>query len=290
MLTATSVNPNVTLHGGKKGFDKVLWGVKRFGCEPDPFVEFCYRSFDGEEGFPGDVDVSITYTLSGDFELRTEMEALPINKATPISLAQHTYWNFAGHDSGDILGHYVCIQASHITPVNEHLIPKGDYLPVHDTPFDFRNLRQIRESFGNVPGGYDHNYVLENVDNDRNNVHFAARVKDMESGRVMDLFTNAPGIQFYTGNFISEMEGKNGSKYYKHSGLCLETEETHGFPNAVNQSNFVPVVYRPGQVYKHCMIHVFYRMNRAFMRRTVTVISTQVPNAKAHMNSRLYFR
>ncbi|MCO5614507.1 hypothetical protein L7F22_068790 [Adiantum nelumboides] len=253
-LAATTNNPDITLHGGKKGFDKVLWGVKEFGCSPHPFVQFVYHSFDGEEGFPGEVDVSVTYRLSGDFELCTEMEAVPLNKSTPINLAQHSYWNLAGHDSGDILGHHICIRASYITPINEHFIPTGEYLSVDGTPFDFRYSRRIKDSISNVSGGYDHNYIFDKENKVQGDVHFAARVEDTRSGRVMELFTNAPGMQFYTGNFVPDMQGKNGSKYCKHSGLCLETQ---GLPNAINQPNFPTIVHKPGQVYKHIMIHRF---------------------------------
>ncbi|MCO5586308.1 hypothetical protein L7F22_040247 [Adiantum nelumboides] len=239
---------------GKKGFDKVLWGVKEFGCSPHPFVQFVHHSFDGEEGFPGEVDLSVIYRLSGDFELCTEMEAVSLNKPTPINLAQHSYWNLAGHDSGDILGHHICIRASCITPVNEHFIPTGEYLFVDGTPFDFRYSRRIKDSISNVSGGYDHNYVFDKEEKVQGDVHFAARVEDTRSGRVMELFTNAPGMQFYTGNFVPDMQGKNGSKYSKHSGLCLETQ---GLPNALNQPNFPTIVHKPGQVYKHIMIHRF---------------------------------
>lgn len=254
-LVATTSNPDITLHGGKKGFDKVLWEVKEMGCNPDPFVQFVYHSFDGEEGFPGDVDVSVTYRLSGDFELRTEMEAIPNNKSTPINLAQHSYWNLAGHQSGDILGHYVRLWASHITPVNEQLIPTGEFLSVDGTPFDFKDARRIGDHIIDVPGGYDHNYVLGNDANDEGDLHLAARIKDLETGRVMDVLTNAPGMQFYTGNFVPDIEGKDGSKYRKHSGLCLETQ---GLPNAVNQPKFPSIIYNPGQLYRHIMVHRFY--------------------------------
>lgn len=257
-LVATTSNPDITLHGGKKGFDKVLWEVKEVKHNPDPSVQFVYHSFDGEEGFPGDVDVSVTYKLSREFELRTDMEAVPINKSTPISLAQHSYWNLAGHQSGDVLGHNVCIWASHITPVNEGLIPTGEFLPVDGTPFDFKDPRTISDCIDNVPGGYDHNFVLNSNVEAEDDLHLAARVKDPASGRVMDLLTNAPGMQFYTGNFLYDMEGKYGSKYRKHSGLCLETQ---GLPNAVNQPKFPSVVFSPGQVYKHAMVHRFYTEN-----------------------------
>ena len=183
------------------------------------------------------------------------MEAIPKNKTTPISLAQHTYWNLSGHQSGDILGHIVLIWADHITPVSEELIATGEYMPVHGTPFDFTKATTISKAIHEVPGGYDHNFVLNVNAETEEDLHLAARVKDPYCGRVMDLLTSAPGLQFYTGNFLSYIEGKDGSIYQKHSGLCLETQ---GFPNAVNQPNFPSIIVSPGQVYKHVMLHRFY--------------------------------
>jgi aldose 1-epimerase len=206
-------------------------------------------------GFPGDVDVSVTYILSGDYELRTEIRAIPLNKSTPISLAQHTYWNLSGHDNGDILGHNICIKANYITPLDKDSIPTGEMLLVDNTPFDFRKPHEIRDQMKHVSGGFDHNFVLKGDMKNEDGLYLAATVKDPKSGRAMDLLTNVPGMQFYTGNFISDTKGKNGSTYKKHSGLCLETQ---GFPNAVNEPKFPPVVYNPGQVYVHTMLHRFY--------------------------------
>ena len=197
----------------------------------------------------------MTYTLSGDYELLTEMKAVPVKKSTPISLAQHTYWNLSGHGNGDILGHNVCIKADYITPVDNDLIPTGEMLSVHGTPFDFRKPHEIRDQMKDVSGGYDHNFVLNGNPEAEGGLYLAATVKDPNSGRAMDLLTNARGMQFYTGNFISDTKGKNGVRYKKHSGLCLETQ---GLPNAVNQPKFPSVVYNPGQVYIHTMLHRFY--------------------------------
>ncbi|XP_057843051.1 uncharacterized protein LOC131052408 [Cryptomeria japonica] len=244
--------PN-TLHGGEKGFDKVVWKVEEQKDGETPSIKFSYHSHDGEQGFPGDLDVTATYTLNGKMELRLDMEAIPRNKPTPVSLAQHTYWNLAGHNSGDILGHSVQLWGSHVTPVDDKLIPTGELLPVEGTPFDFRIAKIIGSTIDQVPGGYDHNYVLDCGETNDGLKH-AVKVKDPSSSRVLDLWTNAPGMQFYTGNFVNGITGKGGAVYNKHAGLCLETQ---GFPNAVNQLNFPSIIVSPGEVYKHSMVYKF---------------------------------
>lgn len=244
--------PN-TLHGGKIGFDKVVWKVEERKDGENPSVKFSYHSHDGEQGFPGDLDVSATYTLSGNLELRLDMEAVPRNKPTPVSLAQHTYWNLAGHNSGDILDHSVQIWGSHVTPVDENLIPTGELLPIKGTPFDFTNEKIVGSTISEVPGGYDHNYVLD-CGESMDGLKHAIKVEDPSSSRVLDLWTNAPGMQFYTGNFLDGVVGKGGAVYGKHAGLCLETQ---GFPNAVNQANFPSIIVSPGEVYRHTMVYKF---------------------------------
>eukprot|EP00249_Psilotum_nudum_P019750 c27402_g2_i1 orf=687-1244(+) len=183
------------------------------------------------------------------------MQAIPKLKATPVSLAQHTYWNLAGHNSGDILGHFVRIWASHVTPVDDKFIPTGELIPVQGTPFDFLEGSTIGRRIDQVPGGYDHNYALDSSVKAEGDLHWAARVKDTGSGRVMDVLTSAPGMQFYSGNFLDHIKGKGGAVYNKHAGLCLETQ---GFPNAVNEPKFPSVIASPGQVYKHVMVHKFH--------------------------------
>ena len=181
------------------------------------------------------------------------MEATPHDKATPISLAQHTYWNLAGHNSGDILNHSVQIWGKHITPVDENTIPTGEIMPVEGTPFDFTTEHKIGERITDVPGGYDHNYVLDCGD-EQNGVKHAAKLRDPSSLRTLDLWTNALGMQFYTANYVSGITGKGGAVYEKHAGVCLETQ---GFPNAINQPNFPSVVVQPGEKYKHTMLFEF---------------------------------
>ena len=181
------------------------------------------------------------------------MEALPENKATPVNLAQHTYWNLAGHDSGSILTHYIQIWANHYTPVDETTVPTGEILPVNGTPFDFTSEKRIGQDIDKVGLGYDHNYVLDCGD-EKMGLKHAARVRDPSSKRVLDLWTTAPGVQFYSGNYVNGIKGKGGVVYGKHAGLCLETQ---GFPNAVNQPNFPSIVYQPGQKYQHSMLFEF---------------------------------
>lgn len=247
-------NGNNTLHGGKRGFDKVLWRVKRVRNGPRPSIQFAYHSYDGEQGFPGVLDVYATYTLSGPGELTLEMKAIPRTKATPVSLAQHTYWNLAGENSNrTILSNQVRIWAHSYTPVDKYLIPTGAIVPVNGTPFDFTKPAVIGKRINDVPGGYDINFVLDRPKS-KHLLRHAVTVKDDFSGRVLDVWTNNIGLQFYTSNQIEKIVGKGGAIYGKYAGLALETQT---FPNAVNQPNFPSIIYRPGQLYRHIMIYRF---------------------------------
>lgn len=247
-------NPPNTLHGGFKGFDKVIWEVAEYNKGKTPSITLKYYSKDGEEGFPGDVSVTARYSLPSSMELKLEMEAAPLNKATPISLAQHTYWNLAGHDSGDVLAHSIQIRGSQITPVDQISIPTGEFMQVSGTPFDFLTEVEIGKKIGQVPGGYDHNYVLDDSREVKSGLRHVAKVTDLSSFRVLNIWGDAPGVQFYTGNFLAGIVGKGGAVYGKHAGLCLETQ---GFPNAVNQPNFPSVIVRPGEKYMHTMLFEF---------------------------------
>lgn len=187
--------------------------------------------------------------------MRLDMEAVPENKPTPISLAQHTYWNLAGHNSGNILDHSIQIWADQITPLDQNMIPTGEFMPVKGTPFDFTAGKRVGKDIHKVGIGYDHNYVLgREEEEEKSGLRHAAKVRDPSSSRVLDLWTNAPGMQFYTANYVDGVAGKSGAVYGKHSGLCLETQ---GFPNAVNQPNFPSVVVRPGEKYNHTMLFEF---------------------------------
>ncbi|KVI07828.1 Aldose 1-epimerase [Cynara cardunculus var. scolymus] len=204
-------------------------------------------------GYPGDLSVTATYTLTSATALRLDMEAVPENKPTPVNLAQHTYWNLAGHNSGSILDHSAQIWAKYITPVDQHTIPTGEIKPVAGTPFDFTNEKKIGTSIHEVGLGYDHNYVLD-CGEEKSGLKRAVKLKDPSSSRVLNLWTNAPGMQFYTANYVKGIVGKGGAVYEKHGGVCLETQ---GFPNAVNQANFPSVVVQPGGKYLHSMLYEF---------------------------------
>lgn len=252
-----------TLHGGKAGFDKKIWQSEKLDSEDGPAVRFTLHSPDGDQGFPGDLDVAVTYTLTSDTEMRTVMEARSISTATPVSLAHHAYWNLRGHSSGSVDNHRLRIWASNYTPVDDKLIPTGNLVSVKNTPFDFSEEATIGSRLSEVPGGYDHNYVLDGVSPETTNdqssldpsLRLAAQVKEPQTGRVMTLLTNVPGMQFYSGNFLDgSFKGKEGSLYGKHSAFCLETQ---GFPNAVNEPKFPSVIIRPGEVYRHIMVHRF---------------------------------
>ncbi|XP_031281963.1 aldose 1-epimerase-like [Pistacia vera] len=245
--------PPNSLHGGFKGYDKVIWKVAEQKNGENPSITFKYHSDDGEEGYPGDVSVTATYTLTSKTTLRLDMEAVPENKPTPISLAQHTYWNLAGHNSGNVLEHSIQIWGQHITPVDENTVPTGEIKPVKGTPFDFTSEKKIGVSIHEVGLGYDHNYVLD-CGEEKSGLKHAVKLKDPASSRVLNLWTNAPGMQFYTGNYVDGVVGKGGAVYGKHAGVCLETQ---GFPNAINQYNFPSVVVRPGETYKHSMLYEF---------------------------------
>ncbi|KAI9173624.1 hypothetical protein LWI28_003987 [Acer negundo] len=246
--------PPNSLHGGFKGFDKMIWQVAEYKKGENPSITFKYHSHDGEEGYPGEVSVTATYTLTSSTTMRLDMEAVPENKPTPISLAQHTYWNLAGHNSGNILDNSIQIWGSHVTPVDQNTVPTGEIMPVKGTPFDFTTEKKIGASIHEVPGlGYDHNYVLD-CGEEKSGLKHAAKLKDPSSSRVLNLWTDAPGMQFYTANYVNGVAGKGGAVYGKHSGVCLETQ---GFPNAINQPNFPSVVVRPGEKYKNTMLFEF---------------------------------
>jgi len=247
---ATNDAPN-HLHGGKVGFDKALWAGVPYATGEGPSIRFTYLSTDGEEGYPGNLDCAVTYTLTNDNELKIVYQA-KTDKATPVNLTHHSYFNLAGHDTGSILGTELTIDASRYTPVDGTLIPTGELAPVFGTPFDFTTAHSIQEKFGEVPGGYDLNYVLDKT---TGWLERAARAVDPGSGRVMEVLTTEPGIQLYTGNHLNaSFPGKNGATYPKNSGFCLETQR---FPDTPNHPNFPPAILRPGDTYSQITIYRF---------------------------------
>ncbi len=248
------------IHGGNKGFDKVVWQAEPINSNQGQALKLTYLSPDGEEGYPGNLAVTVIYTLTNNNELKLEMTATT-DKPTPVNLVNHSYWNLAGHDRDNILGQYLAIDADRYTPSNEQGIPTGELKLVQDTPYDFTQSRSIGEGIDllkstfkqNYPGGYDLNYVLNG---ESEKMRLAATVYEPKSGRVIELHTNQPGMQFFSGN-IGELEtkGKGGVVYQNHQGLCLETQH---FPDSVNQPNFPSVVLLPGETYRHVMVHKFY--------------------------------
>lgn len=252
---ATNNGPN-HLHGGVKGFDKVVWKGEPTSTADAASVTFRYTSPDGEEGYPGTLSARVTYTLTDRDELSFEYEATT-DKPTPVNLTQHSYFNLAGAGR-DILGHELTIDADRFTPVDATLIPTGQLAPVSGTPLDFRRPTLIGARIGQDDeqlrhgGGYDHNFVLN-----RNGVGLvhAARLVDPGSGRTLDIQTTEPGVQFYSGNFLDgTITGKGGSVYARRSGLCLETQH---FPDSPNKPGFPSTIVRPGKPYRSKTVLTF---------------------------------
>lgn len=242
------------LHGGEKGWDKVVWKATPEETPDGPSVSFLYISPDGEEGYPGTVNAASTYTLTNNDELKVEMEATT-DKKTIINMVHHTYWNLGGHDSGTIEDHELTLMADKYTPA-PGLVPNGQIKPVKGTPFDFTTPKLIGKDLkaaGGNPVGFDYNWV---VNGDPNTMRPVAKLKHPASGRVMTIEADQPGVQFYSGNFLDgKVKGKGGAMYPQYGGLCLETQK---FPNSINVPAWAKdVILEPGKAYSHTMVIKF---------------------------------
>ncbi|MFZ0962663.1 MAG: aldose epimerase family protein [Terriglobia bacterium] len=252
---AKNDGPN-TLHGGVKGFDKVVWQGQSFQKSGEVGLVLKYTSPDGEEGFPGTLHVTVTYTLNEKNEFSIDYHATT-DKATPINLTNHSYFNLAGEGSGTILGEELMLNADHFTPVDATLIPTGKIESVKGTPLDFTKPTPIGARINDkyeqlvLGGGYDHNFVINRTGP---GLVLAARVYDPTSGRVLVVDTTEPGVQFYTGNFLDGVNGKHGHRYEKRSGLCLETQH---YPDSPNQPGFPSTILTPGQTYHSTTVWKF---------------------------------
>jgi aldose 1-epimerase len=252
---ARNNGPN-SLHGGTKGFDKKLWAAHDVSKQ-NPALELACQSPDGEEGYPGDLSVRVVYTLTDSNELKIDYRATT-DKDTVLNLTNHSYFNLAGQGNGDVLRHLLMINADRFTPIDSTLIPTGELRNVEGTPFDFRRATAVGARIGadeeqlRFGKGYDHNFVLNRKDN---GLVLAARVTDPESGRVMEVLTTQPGVQFYSGNFLDgSVRGKGGQAYGRRSALCLETQH---FPNSPNQPNFPSTELKPGQSFHEITVFKF---------------------------------
>ena len=256
---ATNNDPNHLHGGGDRAISKQVW--KANPVDGQAAVVFTLTSPDGEEGYPGNLSMKVTYILTDADELRIDYEATT-DKATPVNLTNHAYFNLGGAGSGTILNHELTINADHFTPVDDTLIPTGKIKPVADTELDFRSSQVIgaripdklaakTEDAKTPTLGYDHNFVLNGQPGRQ---RMAARLKDPKSGRVMEIYTDQVAIQFYSGNFLNNQTGKGGKKYPFRGALCLETQHN---PDSVNHPNFPSTILRPGDTYKTTTVHKF---------------------------------
>jgi aldose 1-epimerase len=246
-----------TLHGGVKGFDKVMWNAEPFQSKDGPALKLTYLSKDGEEGFPGNLNVTAVYTLTDDNALKLEFKATT-DKPTVVNLTHHSYFNLRGQGNGDVLGHLVYINADKTTPVNKGLIPAGDLADVTGTPFDFRKPTAIGARIDDPDPvlqygpGYDHNWV---INKSPGKYGLQARVTEPATGRVMEVWSDQPGLQFYAGNFLDgTITGKAGKVYQRRTAFCMEPQH---YPDSPNKPQFPSVELKPGQTYHSLIVYKF---------------------------------
>lgn len=249
---AVNNGPN-HLHGGVKGFDKRVWQAKEIEGDTTGKLHLMYRSAAGEEGYPGNLQVSVTYNLMDNDELRMTYQATT-DQPTIVNLTNHSYFHLAQESAPTILEHQLTLNADRFVAVDKTLIPTGELKPVKGTPFDFTTPHAIGERIGKVEGGYDHTWVL-NRNGSNEELFLGAKVVAPSSGRVMEVLTDQPGVQFYTGNFLDATFNGHGDRtYVKNYGFCLETQH---FPDSPNQPKFPSVVLRPGESYKSTTVYRF---------------------------------
>ena len=238
-----------SLHGGNIGYDKVMWTSEKMG---DSSLKLSYKSKDGEEGYPGNLNVQVIYTLGADNSLKLDYTATT-DKATPVNLTNHCYFNLSAGKDSTILNHQLQINADRYTPVNDKLIPIGEIADVKGTPMDFITARTIGKDIQNVKGGYDHNWILNRTGN---GLERAATVYEPKSGRYMEVYTTEPAIQFYSGNFLNGklQVTKNGQPYIQHAALCLETQH---YPDSPNEPSFPNTILKPGETYRQITLYKF---------------------------------
>ena len=247
---AANNGPN-HLHGGIKGFDKAVWTADEIHEKDSVGVKLSHTSPHGDEGYPGELSVTLTYAISADNKLTMRYRA-QTDRPTHVNLTNHAYWNLAGADSADILGHELTLFADRYLPVDNGLIPTGELRPVDGTPMDFTTSCTIGQRIGQVDGGYDHCYVANK--NPDEPVSLVASVIDPHSGRQMRVFTSQPAVQLYTANFLTAEHSRRGKPYQKHNGFCLETQH---YPDSPNRPDFPTTVLRPGETYDEVTVHEF---------------------------------
>lgn len=242
------------LHGGLKGFDKVVWDADLFKTDDRVSLRLRYLSKDGEEGYPGNLSVEVFYSITNENELIIDYTAKS-DKPTPVNLTQHNYYNLKGEGNGNILDHIITIYSSRYLPSGEGLIPTGEISTVENTPMDFTKPYTVGQRINQVQGGYDHDFQVRDWSRRAFRLSPAAVVTEPVSGRVMEVLTTEPSIHLYTGNFLDgSITGKSGRPYEKHSGFCLETQH---YPNSPNIQQFPSILLKPGQSYRHTAVYKF---------------------------------